>query len=227
LEEVHLAGGEPLVMEDHFHLLELLIANGKTDVELYYDTNLSRLTYKHWDIVRLWQHFSRIRLSLSLDGVGKQGEYIRHGLVYDQWRRNLQRVKTEVPQAHRLMHFVVSIFNVLDLREHYDAIIRNEFVAKNALGFTFLEWPPYLSVQVLHPHLKRLAIDRLRHMIEEDELLDTRGHQYIERLIDFMQQNDLYSIYGREFARQTKTLDQLRSQNVLDSCPELALMMSS
>ena len=159
LEEVHFAGGEPLIMEPHYRLLTLLITSGKTDVELYYDTNLSRLTFKDWDIIELWRHFPNIRLSLSLDGVGRKGEYIRHGLMYEQWLRNLERVKAEASHADRFLHFVVSVFNVLDLREHYDAIISGEYAAPNRIGLTFLEWPPYLNVQSLHPTLKGLAAE--------------------------------------------------------------------
>ena len=46
LKHFYFAGGEPLIMEGHYKLLNWLIDNNKTDVELTYNTNLSTLTYK-------------------------------------------------------------------------------------------------------------------------------------------------------------------------------------
>ena len=40
VEEIYFAGGEPLVMEEHYLILEKLIAAGRTDVRLRYNTNL-------------------------------------------------------------------------------------------------------------------------------------------------------------------------------------------
>ena len=58
------------------------------------DTNLSCLRYGDWDVVDLWRRFPRVRLNLSLDGVGAQGEYIRHGLNYVRWTENVKRRRT-------------------------------------------------------------------------------------------------------------------------------------
>ena len=225
LEEVHFAGGEPLIMEQHYRLLEWLIGAGKTDVELYYDTNLSRLSFRGRDIVGLWKCFPRLRVSLSLDGVGRRGEYIRDGLNYETWVENLRRVKAECGHAVLYMHFVVSIFNVLDLREHYDEIIGRGFVDPSRLGFTFLEWPPYLSVQALAPRLKRLAVERVRRMATSDPIVIPHIRNYLEKLAEFLYLQDLYPSHGGKFAAQTRLLDQRRGQDAAEIFPELAVML--
>ncbi len=227
LVELHIAGGEPLIIAKHYELLELLIERGKTDVVLYYDTNLSRLTYKRWDVVKLWSRFPNIWLSLSLDGVGRQGEYIRSGLRFERWVSNLRRVMTEVPHAARTMHFVISVFNILDLPYHYDTIVTSGFVPRGALGFTLLEWPPYLSIQALHPVLKDRVDKRLRHMIETDVLLDESMRRRIETVIAFMRSADLYEAQGSAFVRATRVLDQRRRECALDACPELSMMFEN
>ena len=63
-------------------------------------------------------------------------------------------------------------------------------------------------------------------MLAEDDLLDDHCLQQLEKLITFMNQCDLYSAHGREFARQTATLDGLRREKALDVFPELAIMLS-
>ena len=158
LESIHLAGGEPLITDAHYGSWRSLIAAGKTHVELRYDTNLSFLKFKHWDVVELWQHFPRLKVSMSLDGAGQQGEYIREGLDYRKWLENARRIQREVPHATRHLHFVVSIFNVVDFAAHYRAIVAENTVDPDRITLTFLDRPEYLSPQVLRPDLKLQAV---------------------------------------------------------------------
>ena len=46
LEEIYFAGGEPMLMEEHYAILDLLLKHGKTDVKLRYATNFSQTVYK-------------------------------------------------------------------------------------------------------------------------------------------------------------------------------------
>jgi radical SAM protein with 4Fe4S-binding SPASM domain len=79
LEEIFFAGGEPLIMEEHYQLLQLFIKHGKTDVQLRYNTNFSRLSYKGEAVFDLWKHFSNVQVNASLDGEQERGEYQRKG----------------------------------------------------------------------------------------------------------------------------------------------------
>ena len=223
LKYLHIAGGEPLVCDVHYQLLENLIASGQNDVALYYDTNLSQLRFKHWDAVELWRLFPQITLSLSLDGVGSQGEYIRHGLDYEQWQHNLDRVKQNVPHVKFKMHFVVSVFNVIDLQMHIRTIIEKRFTSQDRLRLTFLRWPPYLSVQMLPASLKVRAVETVQALIEHDVDDDELVRQ-LQALTRFIRERDLYQQYRREFVSNTILLDQLRRENVLQLFPYLTVM---
>ncbi|MBK8698389.1 MAG: twitch domain-containing radical SAM protein [Saprospiraceae bacterium] len=48
IEKIHFAGGEPLLMEEHYKTLEHLIAIGKTDTHISYNTNFSTLRFRQW-----------------------------------------------------------------------------------------------------------------------------------------------------------------------------------
>ncbi|MCX6571729.1 MAG: twitch domain-containing radical SAM protein [Candidatus Aminicenantes bacterium] len=221
LENVHIAGGEPLVSEAHYILLENLINFNKTDVELYYDTNLSQLTFKTWDVVKLWNRFSNLTICLSLDGVGVQGEYIRHGLNYKQWVKNLETIKRDVPHAKRKMHFVVSIFNVMNLRTHLLTIMENGFVTPERLRLTFLEWPPYMNVQVLPQALKTECERGLREMIQDEQGLGNAVLNQIKALIQFLKERNLYEEHGGDFTSKVAILDRLRGENAMALFPQL------
>lgn len=221
LEHLHIAGGEPLVNDAHYVLLQALIDAGWTDLELYYDTNLSRLAFKTWDVVALWKQFPNITICLSLDGVGARGEYIRHGLDYEQWLKNLQRVTREVPHARRKLHFVVSIFNVMDLQTHLRTIIEEGFVAPDRLRLTFLTWPPYLNAQVLPAPLKERCAQSLRALIDDERTFGPAVVTQVRALLHFLEEKDLYREYGQELAQKVTLLDRLRGENAREMFPYL------
>jgi len=224
LEFLHLAGGEPLVSVAHYRLLESLIQSGNTSVALYYDTNLSRLTFKEWNAVELWFLFPVITICLSLDGVGRKGEYIRHGLDYGQWRKNLATLRRELPQARYKMHFVVSIFNVMELGLHLRTILGQGFVGRDRLRLTFLQWPPYLNVQVLTPALKKECERGLRELIEDETLGEPLLSQ-LRALLHFVNERELYPEYGAELADKVARLDRLRGEQTGALFPYLEPML--
>ena len=224
LEELDVAGGEPLLSQSHYLLLEKLIAHGKQNIKLQVVTNLSQLRFMHWDAIELWKQFSQLDLTLSLDGVGTQGEYIRHGMNYDTWVKNALRVKRELPHAKRNLHFVVSIFNVADLREHYETIVRGDYVNANSITLTFLTKPAYMSVQVLTPVLKSQVEREIRVWLSEAPQMPAAVREQLVALIEFMKQTDGYTLHGREFASKTRLLDLARGEDALALFPKLESM---
>jgi len=226
LEEVNLAGGEPLIMNSHYLLLEKLIAAGKTGVHLRYDTNLSHLRFKHWDVIDLWKKFPNLTVSMSLDGTGEKGEYIREGLDYGKWTENVRRLKHELPHAHRCIHFVVSIFNVIDFSEHYRTMVEGDFVGRDAITFTFLEEPTFLSAQVLKPDLKAAVDSDLRELLASGSDIPGGVRSQISALIEFVHAKDLYTTHGAVFSLKTRVLDRLRGQNAAELFPALEPMLN-
>ena len=78
---VNFAGGEPLITDEHYLVLEKLLAQKNYDVELRYYTNLSNLKYKDKNVLDLWKQFKKpIQLYASIDHFGQRANYIRHGL---------------------------------------------------------------------------------------------------------------------------------------------------
>ena len=85
----YFAGGEPLLMDGHYKLLQWFIDNDKTDIELTYNTNLSTLNYKNHDVFELWKNFKNISLWPSVDGYKEHCEYGRTNFVWENFEKNL------------------------------------------------------------------------------------------------------------------------------------------
>jgi len=184
------------------------------------------LGFKHWDVVELWKKFPSLAVSMSLDGTGKKGEFIRDGLDYPQWVENVRRLQRELPHASRHIHFVVSIFNVIDFAEHYRTIVEGGFVKPRRMTFTFLEYPEYLSVQVLKPEIKVVVERDLRAMLTAARDMPDNVRDQISALIEFLNAKDLYGVHGATFSFKTRILDRLRGQNAAELFPALAPMLS-
>ena len=92
----YFAGGEPLMTDKHYEILEHLIETGNTKVTLEYNSNVSRLKYKNKSIIDLWNKFENVTVSASLDSWGSRAEYIREGTDWDKVESNLQTIKEKM-----------------------------------------------------------------------------------------------------------------------------------
>jgi organic radical activating enzyme len=90
---INWAGGEPFMSPVHWKIMERLKQLGKTDVSMNYDTNLSFPGNTLERTKSLLQDFNNVRFSVSLDAVGSDVEYIRDGIVYDDFIANLSEMK--------------------------------------------------------------------------------------------------------------------------------------
>lgn len=222
IERLHFAGGEPLISESHYDLLDHLIHSKRFGIELYYDTNLSCLEFMGRDIVKLWNLFPSVTVGLSLDGIGAQGEYIRHGLNFEQWHSNVNRLRDELPHVKRKLHFVVSVFNVMTLKGHLLYIIENGLVDPDMMRLTFLEWPAYLNAQILPKHLKSICKSRLLNFYDTINKISVSLASQLAGLVKFLDERDLYESQSEEFAAKTAHVDKLRGESGIKMFPDIS-----
>lgn len=91
IEEIYWVGGEPLMWEIHWEIMEYLVKNDLAkNVWVRYNSNFSRTTYKHWDLKEMLPHFKQVQICASIDGIGKNVEYVRHGIKWDSWLSNFK-----------------------------------------------------------------------------------------------------------------------------------------
>ena len=93
VDEIYFAGGEPLIMPEHYTILNELITRGKTDVNIRYSTNFSKLKFKNKHIFEYWKKFDNLELFISIDGVGSVGEYVRTGYNDSEFEANVKAFK--------------------------------------------------------------------------------------------------------------------------------------
>ncbi len=222
VEEIRFAGGEPLVMEEHYRILDFLIARGLTDVRLYYNTNFSILWFQGRDLIDLWSRFRKVHVGASLDGSGRRGEYLRKGLCWDAVVANREEMLRRCPHVAFHISTTVSIFNVLHLPDFHREWVEKGYIERNDFELNnVLVTPAMYRMQILPPALKERVQESYRR--HRESFLDTDGRTTrdfatVARLMGVQDRSELLP----EFVAMTRRLDQLRGEDCREVFPELA-----
>jgi organic radical activating enzyme len=93
IREVYWVGGEPLMWDAHWRLMDKMVKNGSSrNVVVRYNTNLSRVEWKGKNLYHDYlKYFRRANICASLDATGKIGEFIRTGLDWEKWKNNWEQ----------------------------------------------------------------------------------------------------------------------------------------
>lgn len=212
VRDIKFEGGEPLMMEEHFKVLESLIKLGKTDVNIKYATNLTRLHFKDYDILELWKQFKNVDISVSLDGMYDRNNYIRNPSKFQDVVDNINRVKSEAP------HVNMGINTTMQILTSYTASDLNIFCIENNLpqNFIFLHNPSHMSMTVLPKHVKEKVVRHWERHIEQYP-------QYTNEIRGFLNmmnsQDNSHEI--NEFLDFMKERDTVRGEDLFYTFPEL------
>jgi organic radical activating enzyme len=229
MEVAYFAGGEPLITEEHYILLEEMIRRNKTDVILRYNTNLSNLKFKNKDLLELWRHFDHnIQLSASIDHIKERAEYIRHGTDWGVVENNFNLVKKE-PNIRVEINTVLSVFNYLTIDKFYSYLINNNMYTNKDTEYSLysMSGPECLSVHVLPDHYKQLGNVSVNRVVD---LMQRR--QFSPGKITQLTNTRLWSTYESywerlkdEFKQEINRVDLIRGEDFRKTFPELAPLM--
>jgi hypothetical protein len=135
------------------------------------------------------KHFE---LYTSCEAVGLQAEYIRDGLVYDQWLANIKRMLTEA-NCHGV-HIMMTINSLclFSITEFLDEVYKLKELTQSrtpTVSLNLLRFPSFQSPLALPNHIKDHLHSKLSTWYEERKN-DIGWHEFekasIERLIDYL-----------------------------------------
>ena len=202
VEYIHFAGGEPLITDEHYRVLERLIDAGKTDVRIRYSTNFNVLKYKKYDLLEMWRHFDHIELIASLDDCGDRYNYLRKGGDWNTVVQNFDNLKAsgllEQGNIHWGLHPTISFWNVYYLPEFHRTCIDLGMVDVNRKHDHFtttfhlnnLIFPEYYSCQILPAELKAKVASKLQTYANEIEKHYGINGDPIRNIISYMNSED-------------------------------------
>lgn len=224
LEQVYFAGGEPLIMKEHYFLLEKLIEAGKTDVRIQYNTNFSELAYKDKHVFEYWKHFKNVSVGASLDGMGPQAELIRKGTNWQQTVNNRERMIAEVPHVDFYVSSTVSALNVLHVLDFHKEWTRLGLINAKDWNVNVCQSPEWYRTDIFPEKFKQEVIypaydEHIAWIDPQDSLRRaTNGFQSLKN----MMMSNTQDKYWPRFVEECNKLDKVRNEDVWATFPELA-----
>ena len=250
MKQLYFAGGEPLIIDEHYDLLERVIEMGYADqMEIRYNSN-----GVEWrdDLFDLWKHFKLVRYHYSVDDIGDRNDYIRYP---SKWGRNEEVFRildeqtgnnTEVTIAcavQALNIFYIPDFLKWKLNFGFKKINMWPFGA-GGINYHFVYHPPHLNVKILPEWFK----DELERKYEDfipwweenwekgvpswhkgkvtvDEWRDASyGISRLRGMVKFAKSED-WSQRLPEFKEYITKLDELRGTDFRKTFPEMSKLL--
>ena len=225
VEQIYFAGGEPLMMEEHYNILDELERRGRFDVRLIYNTNFTQTKLKDREVFDYWRKFKSVAVGASLDGMESYAEYIRKGTRWSQVERNRRVMLEQCPNVDFYISPTLSILNALHLPDFHRSWVEKGLLQAQDLNVNILQDPAYLRIDIAPPEYKEKINakyqEHLSWLRPQDQL--NRATVGFESAINFMMATDNTKLISK-FWDKTTELDGIRNENVLNVIPELSAL---
>lgn len=223
LEQIYWAGGEPLIMEEHWKVLDELVKRKMFHVRLIYNTNFSETKFKGRDVFEMWKLFDCVSVGASLDGSYERGEYIRKGQKWQQTVDNRKRMIEICPNVDFYVSSTISMLNVLHITDFHREWVELGLLRPMDWNINILQDPQRYRIDVLPQHLKELAKEKisnhLKWLMPQDSL--TRATHGYKGIMNFMMQTDNSRLLP-EFFKTNDLIDSVRNEDFFKVFPELS-----
>jgi sulfatase maturation enzyme AslB (radical SAM superfamily) len=222
VEQIYFAGGEPLMMEEHYNILDELERRGRFDVRLIYNTNFTHTKLKDREVFDYWRKFKSVAVGASLDAMGPRAEYIRKGTDWERVEHNRRSMLEQCPNVDFYISPTLSILNADHLPDFHKNWVEQGLIQAQDLNVNILQDPAYLRIDIAPAEYKKRLTDQYQDHLAWLRPLDrlNRATVGFESAVNFMMATDNTQLIPK-FWDKTSELDGIRNENVLEVIPEL------
>jgi organic radical activating enzyme len=248
LKHFRITGGEPLLNKNTFKVLDYIIENPNPDLEVSINTNLNppvEVFDKFLEKVKIIideKKVKNFKLFTSAEAYGKQAEYIRYGMNYDEWLSNIHKAFRVIP---KIQFTVMSTYNILSLPS-YTRFLNDVIEVKNMYGrydnlrtpmlldIPYLRFPDHQAIFIIKKDMLNMIYDQVTHMyknLEYSHWSGTANQAFFEFEADKLKriyylardhkENEQTNISRRNFVAFIDEHDRRRGTNFLETFPEL------
>lgn len=229
VERIYFAGGEPLMMPEHWQILDMLVENKKFDVRIAYNTNASILTYNGKNALDYWSKWNEWKVEVwpSIDEIGERAELIRSGTVWSKVENNLKSI-TALDNVWIRPGITVGAWNVRRLPVIINhlvdiGVIKAKYKYQNFF-INLLQHPSHYHVHILPDEYRQQTIKEL------NEFIANHNKKY-DTTIDHIFTHILHELTlpwnksaSKKFIEITKTIDDLREEDLFRVIPEMNII---
>ena len=228
VEKIYFAGGEPLIMPEHYvTITELIKKDRAKKVTLLYNTNITKLNYNKHQLMDYWKEFKKVNLGLSIDSFGDRANYIRHGSV--KWNKIEENIRLLAEYSNQedsniTYYFAptISVFNIYTITDLHRYLFENNLMPSiEHIIFNMLYDPDELSLSILPKSIKTEIQNKIVKHIEW--IKDNNGTQHsigqFEGLLHYLNADSNERNINTFFSR-TNELDFRRNESFPKTFPE-------
>ena len=232
IKELYFAGGEPLLIPEHYSILEFMVESGNAkNCILRYNSNGLELPEKLFD---LWKHFKEVKFNFSIDAVGERNDYIRYPSKWPDVVANLKRLDDTPSNITVNIACAVQLLNVLTVPDlvHWKESMNFKKInlppyGAGLIGTHLVYLPSYLNIRVLPQHLKDKVIKHIdyfcsRRVSDQEFMNNPYGFKRWQGLVQYMIAED-WSHKIPMLLDYLNTCDDSRGTNFRNTFPEIDL----
>lgn len=241
LEEIRITGGEPLMAPSVWKLFQWFKDNPERSRKMRFAINSNLVPKKELldKLIELSHSIPHLEIYTSCEAVGRQAEYIRDGLNYNQWFENMHRLVTEgsVKAIHCMMTInSLCLPSITAFMSDMLAFKERHGQEYGKMSLNILRFPSFQSCAILPDDLKHLYRARLEAWFDDNRSrLNNWEAEQVHRLVEYLDTvktphrntSELPKLYN-DFKQFYTQYDQRRGKNFRDTFPkELVDFMDS
>jgi radical SAM protein with 4Fe4S-binding SPASM domain len=219
VEYINFTGGESILTDEHWIVLDELIRLGKTDIKIDFWTNLSKLEYKGKNLIEYVKKFNKnkFQIRVSIDDNHERAEHFRNGTNWNTLENNLRTLINN--DLTVFIQCVANATNVWHLTDLHRYLIDNNLVNDTKWQLTNLVYPEIMSSRILPVEFKNEINEKIK---SHCEWLNSKKYSIMQwiKVMDYMNSQDQSHLLD-QYIEFNNDLDRKRNQNILVAYPEL------
>ena len=219
LHEIILAGGEPLLIEQQYKIIEEAVRTGDAEhIILRYHTNG---TIMDENLLGVLDKFKKVEFFVSIDSVEDKNHWIRYPSDWDTIVKNLHILDNTPDNVEVWILNSLQALNMFYITEFMEFIIEQKFkkVARRTKGMFhpgIVHYPSYLNPKVLPNDLKQYITNLTK--VAEEHYGPT---DKLDGVINFMNSED-WTDHLPKLREYIIALDKTRGTDFKKTFPEIA-----
>ena len=192
LQELRITGGEPLMSDQVWKLFDYFKEHGSGDMLFSVNSNLGAKDDLIERLIERSHYVKNFDLYTSCEATGKQAEYIRDGIEYENYVNNIHWIlrNGNIRSSHMMMTInSLSLFSITDFMDWM--LEMKGIYGKQHMNWSvnLLRFPSFMSPLALPDHIRTERHDHLKEWFEkaqENSLMNEMEKDGISRLIDYL-----------------------------------------
>jgi organic radical activating enzyme len=219
-ERIAFLGGEPLISPKFYQYLETVINSYRGEFpqnfEIYIITNLN--TKEHYfnkfvKTIETYKDKIKFNINVSMESTDIRAETIRHGLDYDRFVSNFDRLAA-IPEITITNITSLNVFCLSTLSEHLSLVtsLEKKYNRQIDIHENLVTWPQYLHINLMERDLGT------KYVQDSVSVLKDTGHDsyvtFLNNLVDGFKFNELQNTpIHKNLKQELETLSIRRNIN--------------